>query len=92
MTSTAHSPDFIQAIAKSLGGVPIWGVLPGSAAHRAGMRYGDIVVRVNGIETPNLTQYLKAQRVNAERVDFEVLRQGVLLKLGVELDVERVWS
>jgi S1-C subfamily serine protease len=91
MNSTAHSPDLILAIAKSLGGVPIWGVLPGSAAHRAGMRYGDIVVRVNGIETPNLAQYLKAQRANAERVEFEVLRQGVVLHLGVELE-ERVWS
>jgi hypothetical protein len=49
-------------------------------------------VRVNGIETPNLAQYLKAQRANTERVDFEVLRHGVVLHLGVELQEERVWS
>lgn len=91
MNPSVKSPDDLQAIAKILGGVPIWGVLPGSAAHRAGMRYGDIVVRVNGIETQNMTQFLKAQDSNRSRVDFEIVRQGVIVHLGVELD-QRVWS
>ena len=80
------NPHDLETMARLLGGVPIWGVLPGSAAHRAGMRYGDIVIRVNGIETPNFAQYLRAQGAPRERIEFEVLRHGVLLQLDVELE------
>lgn len=80
------NPEDLETIARLLGGVPIWGVLPGSAAHRAGMRYGDIVIRVNGIETPNFAQYLRAQGGRSKHIEFEVLRHGVLHKLDVEVD------
>ena len=54
------NPRELQTIANILGGVPILGVLPGSAADRAGLRYGDIVTRVNGIATTTFNDFLSA--------------------------------
>jgi S1-C subfamily serine protease len=79
------SPAELAAAAKTLGGVPIWGVLPGSAAARAGVRYGDIVLRVNGIETRTLREFVSAREVQPDRVRFDVFREGQLLELCVQL-------
>jgi len=77
------SPAEVAAAAKTIGGVPIWGVLPGSVAARAGVRYGDIVVRVNGVETRTLHDFLCAREASAERVVFDVLREGELVRLNL---------
>ena len=79
------SPAEVAATAKSLGGVPIWGVLPGSAAARAGVRYGDVVVRVNGIQTRTLDDFLSARDESLEQVEFDVFREGELLRLNIRL-------
>jgi len=84
--SPTNSPKRLQDAARLLGGVPIWGVLPGSAAERAGMRYGDIVVRVNGRETPNFMSFLRAQQAPSTCLRFEVMRAGVLLRLDVKVE------
>lgn len=84
-TPSLSNPAEIKVLARRLGGVPIWGVLPGSPAHQAGMRYGDIVVRVNGVQTPSFFDFLEAQHARGDRLEFEVLRRGVLLRLDVAI-------
>lgn len=78
-------PAEVAETAKILGGVPIWGVLPGSAAARAGVRYGDIVLRVNGIETRTLVEFISARESTGGNVVFDVFRNGELLRLNIEL-------
>jgi len=60
-------------------------VLPGSAAARAGVRYGDIVVRVNGIATRTLHEFLSAREANTDGIQFDVFREGELLCLNLSL-------
>lgn len=77
------SPAEVLAIAKILEGIPIWGVLPGSAADRAGLRYGDVVVRVNGTPTRSFIEFLAASDVRDGQLAFDVVRDGRQLELVV---------
>lgn len=43
-----NSEDF-AARAAVLGGVPVWGTVRGSAADSAGLKGGDIILRINGV-------------------------------------------
>src|SRR4051794_31869054 len=47
-TSTMMQRKQLEEIAATVKGVPVWGCLPGSTAAEAGVRYGDIVLAVNG--------------------------------------------
>ena len=39
------------ALAKALEGLPVLGALEGTPAARAGVRYGDVLLEVNGVRT-----------------------------------------
>jgi S1-C subfamily serine protease len=79
------SPRELQTIANILGGVPILGVLPGSTADRAGLRYGDIVTRVNGLPTTTFEQFLLAHDQSAGQLALEVFRNGESLSFDMAL-------
>ena len=79
------SPAELSLAAKTLGGVPIWGVLPGTAAARAGVRYGDIEMRETGMEPRTLEDFIAAREASDGRVVFDVFREGELLRLNVHL-------
>ncbi len=83
------SPREIQAIAKILGGVPILGVLPGSLAARAGLRYGDIVLSMNGMLTDTFTEFLRAHDSSKEKLELEVFRDGARFGLVMSLPERR---
>jgi S1-C subfamily serine protease len=81
-------PAALTQLATSLGGLPILGCLPGSPAARAGLRYGDIVLEVDGAPTASWSAFLKAsaQRDRADRkLRLCVLRHGLKLDLLLEL-------
>lgn len=82
-------PQELQAIANALGGLPIWGVLPHSAAAKAGVRYGDIVLRVNGFETRTMSEFIIAHESNPDRLDLDLFRDGKLLRVQVWLRARR---
>lgn len=73
----------LEHIAETVGGVPVLGCLPGSTAAEAGVRYGDIVVSVNGVATPSIDEYLEARKLRSDGFDLVLFRDGRHLSLFV---------
>ncbi len=74
-------PDY----AESVEGVKIAGVRPGSPAERAGMRTGDVILRIGRREIRNVYDYTYAlqELKDGEEVEFVILRGGERLSLKV---------
>jgi S1-C subfamily serine protease len=83
------SPREIQAIANILGGVPILGIVPGSPADQSGLRYGDIVLSLNGVATKTFIEFLSAHDASGENFDLEVFRNGALVRIEMEIPLRR---
>ena len=66
----------LEQIAETVRGVPVWGCLPGSTAAEAGVRYGDIVLSVNGMPTPNIDAYLEARKLRTDGYELRLFRDG----------------
>jgi S1-C subfamily serine protease len=79
------SPSELARLATILGGLPILGCLAGSPADGAGIRYGDILLRVNGMPTASWDDFLQARDRDGTRLAARVFRQGVELELSFEL-------
>lgn len=70
------SLDHLDMLADALGGVPCWGALPGSPSAQAGIRYGDIVLEINGKPTPDYDTYFAARHLRQDGCTFKVWRDG----------------
>ena len=75
----------VAAMARIYGGMPYLGSLPGSPAERAGLRWGDIVVAVNGLPTPDGDAFVEARQTRDGGASVRFVRDGV------EREVELVW-
>ncbi|HLL21640.1 MAG TPA: PDZ domain-containing protein [Kofleriaceae bacterium] len=75
----------LTKLAIALGGLPVLTCRAGSAAERAGVRYGDIVLEVNGIETPDWASFLEARRKTTGVMTLHIFRDGVYFALDVDL-------
>jgi C-terminal processing protease CtpA/Prc len=75
----------LQQIAHALGGIPIWATFEGSVAHQAGLRYGDIILSVNGKPTPTVKDYFAAKELDSERITLTYFRGGATLTLTLAL-------
>jgi len=73
----------LEDIAATVQGIPIFGCLPRSTAEAAGVRYGDIVMSVNGQRTESIEHYLKARTLRSDGMDLCILRAGEELNLFV---------
>lgn len=74
----------LEEIAATVRGVPVFGCLPGSSAADAGVRYGDIVLYVNGVRTFGIDEYVAARSLRVDGLELRVLRGGEELALFVE--------
>ncbi len=66
----------IFALAKALEGIPILSTLSGSPAARAGLRYGDILISVNGVRTRTYLDYIAAKELRSDGMEIVVFRSG----------------
>jgi len=73
----------LEEIASAVQGVPVWGCLPGSTAAQAGVRYGDIVLAVNGVPTPTIVEYLEGRKLRSDGFDLRIFRDGQELNVFV---------
>lgn len=73
----------LEEIAATVQGVPVWGCLPGSTAAEAGVRYGDIVLAVNGVPTPTIADYLEGRKLRSDGFDLLLFRDGVEFQVFV---------
>ncbi|MGC4093734.1 MAG: PDZ domain-containing protein [Polyangiaceae bacterium] len=73
-------------LAEALGGLPVYGCLRGSPAERAGVRYGDVVLSVDGQATPTWDAYLAARERSANSIHLRLFRDGSELEVDVPLD------
>jgi S1-C subfamily serine protease len=74
----------LEEIAATVQGVPVWGCLKGSPSADAGVRYGDIVLVVNGMRTANIDDYLAARKLRKDGVELQILRDGNELTLVLQ--------
>jgi hypothetical protein len=69
-----------------LGGVPVWGTVQGSAAETAGLKGGDILLRVNGVPGNRVGDELGRDAFG--QLEFQILRDDslILLRMPPETD------
>jgi S1-C subfamily serine protease len=72
----------LDRLAKILGGIPVWEVYADSGAAAAGVRFGDIILRLNGKATPTFEHFLEIGESSFSRLEFEVFRNGKTLRLS----------
>ncbi len=73
----------LEEIANTVQGVPVLGCLPGSTSAEAGVRYGDIVLSVNGMPTPGIDEYLEARKLRSDGYELRLFRAGSELTVFV---------
>ncbi len=73
-------------LAETLGGLPVYGCLPGSPAERAGVRYGDILLSVDGHATPTWDAYVAARHNSGAAIRLRLFRDGDEFEVDVPLD------
>ncbi len=66
----------LQRIASTLGGIAVWSTAENSLARAAGLRYGDVILSVNGQPTPRVGAYFRAKALSAERMTLTYFRLG----------------
>ena len=72
-----QSAQTIRELAKIEEGIPLWGCIPDSPSARAGLRYGDIIVRIGGHRVKDVRDYIKAMKARlGTEIAVEVLRNG----------------
>ncbi|HEY6559445.1 MAG TPA: PDZ domain-containing protein [Polyangiaceae bacterium] len=70
------NPAQLQRIATTLGGIAVWSTAENSLARAAGLRYGDVILSVNGEPTPSIRAYFKAKALSADRMTLTYFRLG----------------
>lgn len=73
-------------LAETLQGIPVWGCLPGSLGRNAGLRYGDVVLSVNGQRTYDAAAYLAARRLRSDGMTLVVFRDGATRTVDLQFE------
>lgn len=76
----------LARLAETLNGLPVYGCLPGSPAEQAGVRFGDVLLSVDGKATPTWAAYIAAREHSGENILVRVFREGRELEFVVPLD------
>ncbi|HEY4239553.1 MAG TPA: PDZ domain-containing protein [Kofleriaceae bacterium] len=76
----------LDKLAAALGGLPVIGAWPGSPAAREGLRYGDVLLSVNGRPVPDWVAYLRARQLDATAMRVVIFRDGAQFELVLAFD------
>ena len=76
----------LSQLARVLEGLPILGSLEGRPAARAGIRYGDVLLAVNGRRTRSFLDYLEARDLRSEGMHVLVFRNGAHCQLELTFE------
>src|ERR1041384_2077792 len=66
----------VTRLAMRLNGVPVLGCRPGSPAALAGVQYGDILMSVNHVPTPDWAAFIEARALSRSHMRVEAFRGG----------------
>ena len=78
--------------ARVFGGIPVWGTVPGSAAHQIGLRGGDILLRVNGVQLQSADDLSAALCLFDQSLELYVLRCKSLVRIVIPANsVNSAW-
>jgi len=80
----------LSKLAMALGGIPILGCRRDSPAGRAGLTYGDVLLAVNGMPTPDWASFIEARALSSTTMRVEVFRDGLHLHLELALDTNPI--
>lgn len=83
------SKSSLSQLAVALSGLPVYGCLPGSPAERAGVRYGDVLLSVDGHATPSWDAYLSARQHSGASIRLRLFRDGREFEVELRLTDER---
>jgi S1-C subfamily serine protease len=83
------SKSSLSQLASLLSGLPVYGCLPNSPAERAGVRYGDVLLSVDGQPTPTWEAYLAAREHSGATIRLRLFRDGYEFELDIILDRAR---
>lgn len=75
----------VWQLARVLEGLPVLGCVDGHAAASAGIRYGDVLLVVNGQRTRTFADYLVAKQLHSTRMQVRLFRDGREVELEIEL-------
>ena len=65
-------------------GIPVLSLVPGGHAERAGVRIGDVITYVNGMEVNCIDDYADAIK------DRKHLQKMIIVRDGVSMDIEMI--
>lgn len=75
----------LSQLAGALSGLPVYGCLPGSPAEKAGVRYGDVLLSVDGHATPSWDAYIAAREHSGASIRLRLFRDGREFEIDVVL-------
>lgn len=75
----------LTRLAEALGGLPILGCLDGSPASEAGVRYGDVLLSIDGVPTPTWDAFIEVRAHCTDEMSVRLFREGAELDLTVPL-------
>lgn len=78
-------PRDLSKLAAALEGLPILGCRPNSPSARAGLRYGDILLSVDGVPTPDWATFIEVRERCVDIMVVEVFRDGDQIRIAVPL-------
>ena len=77
--------DEVCRLARGLGGLPVLRCRPGSPAANAGVRYGDVLLTVNGMATPDWASFIEARGLVKGEMVVEIFREGQTTQIRLAL-------
>ena len=90
-TDNSNKKDSVisDAMKPNNSGVPVWGVVPGNPADKAGIKIGDKIIAIDGIPTMNAVEYFHAFNKGSRlEKKMTVMRGTQILEFTVVYAVE----